>query len=261
METNNSNPIQSADRIFSILEKLADNGPMRIIDLSETLQLHKSTVHRLLASLMSMGYVIQNEQSGSYALTYKLVELSGKILQNTDILNLVRPIAERLSRASDETVHFVKRTGCSVLYLEKLESQSVKSRSVRLTSQIGLTRPMYCSAVGKAILAELDDSEVDAIWSDSEIIKKTDYTITSLKLLKKELKLTHERGYALDNEENELGIRCIAVPVFNFNNEPEYALSISSLLGRMPDERLEELASLLRSASKELSEILGAESH
>lgn len=257
MDTNNTNPIQSADRIFAIMESLAEHGPMRIIDLSESLGLHKSTVHRLLASLISMGYVTQNEQTGAYSLTYKLVELSGKILKNTDILTLVRPYAGQLSEACDETVHFVKRSGTSVVYLDKLESQSVRARSFRLSSQVGLTRPMYCSAVGKVILAYLSEEEVESIWHSCTIEKHTEYTITDLRVLKKELALIRERGYAVDNEENELGIRCIAVPVFDYHDKPEYALSISSLLSRMPDERLGELAGLLTETSRNLSKVLG----
>ena len=252
-----SNPIQSADRIFAILEALAEHGSMRIIDLSELLDLHKSTVHRLLASLISMGYVTQNELTGSYALTYKLVEMSGKILKNADILNLIRPYAEQLSNSCDETIHFVKKTGNNVLYLEKLESQSVKSRSFRLSSQVGLTRPMYCSGVGKVILAYLPDQEVEQIWNSSDIVKKTAYTITDFGQFKKELKAIRSRGYALDNEENELGIRCIAVPVFDYHDTPQYALSISTLVSRMPDERLEELSGQLIAAPKEMSRVLG----
>ena len=252
-----SNPIQSADRIFAILEALAEHGSMRIIDLSELLDLHKSTVHRLLASLISMGYVTQNELTGSYALTYKLVEMSGKILKNADILNLIRPYAEQLSNSCDETIHFVKKTGNNVLYLEKLESQSVKSRSFRLSSQVGLTRPMYCSGVGKVILAYLPDQEVEQIWNSSDIVKKTAYTITDFGQFKKELKAIRSRGYALDNEENELGIRCIAVPVFDYHDTPQYALSISTLVSRMPDERLEELSGQLIAAAKEMSRVLG----
>ncbi|MCR5323240.1 MAG: IclR family transcriptional regulator [Lachnospiraceae bacterium] len=258
MENTTNNPIQSADRIFSILEALADRGSMRIIDLSELLGLHKSTVHRQLASLVSMGYVIHNEQSGEYSLTFKLVELSGKILKNMDILNLVRPYAEKLSEKCDETVHFVKRSGEVVLYLDKVEAQSVKMRSVRLSSQIGLSRPMYCSGVGKAIMAQLSDQEVTEIWNNSTIEKKTEKTITDLKTLKKELKETLKRGYALDNEENELGIRCIAVPVYDYRNQPIYAMSISTLVGRMPDDRLEELAKLLKETVANISRVLGS---
>ncbi|MBO4416413.1 MAG: IclR family transcriptional regulator [Lachnospiraceae bacterium] len=256
--TANNNPIQSADRIFSILEALADHGSMRIIDLSELLGLHKSTVHRQLASLVSMGYVIHNEQTGEYSLTFKLVELSGKILKNMDILSLVRPYEEKLSSICDETVHFVKRSGNIVLYLDKVEAQSVKMRSVRLSSQIGLSRPMYCSGVGKAIMAELSEHETEEIWKNSVIEKKTEHTITDLKTLKKELKETLKRGYALDNEENELGIRCIAVPVYDYRNEPVYAMSISTLVGRMPDSRLSELADMLKQTASDISRVLGS---
>lgn len=257
MDNSTSNPIQSADRIFAILEALADRGAMRIIDLSEQLELHKSTVHRLLASLISMGYVTQEEHSGAYRLTFKLVEMSGKVLKNTDILSLIRPFAERLSSSCDETVHFVKKAGNNVLYLEKLESQSVKARSFRLSSQVGLMRPMYCSAVGKAILAYLPEDEVDSIWNSSDIEHKTEFTITSLTKLKHELKQIREVGYAIDNEENELGIRCLAVPIFDYHDTPEYALSVSTLKSRMPDERLVALSDQLIETAHDISKVLG----
>jgi len=252
------NPIQSADRIFAILETLADNSSMRLIDLSEKLELHKSTVHRLLASLISMGYVTQSVHTGTYSLTFKLVELSEKILKNTDVLRIIHPYVTNLSNLCEETVHFVRRVGENVLYLEKQESQSVKSRSVRLSSQVGLTRAMYCSGVGKAILAKLPDEEVEEVWNNSTIEQKTEYTITSLDALKKELAEIRKKGYALDNEENELGIRCIAVAVTDYKNRPTYAISISTLTGRMPDERIPELADMLISTAGTISELLGS---
>lgn len=258
MEAGSTNPIQSADRIFAIMESLAEHGSMRITDLSELLGLHKSTVHRLLASLISMGYVNKNESTGIYSLTFKLVELSQKILKNTDILNIAHPFIEKLGETCKETVHFVQRTGDSVTYLEKLESQSVKARSFRLSSQVGLKRPMYCSGVGKAILAQLGEDEVRRIWGASVIEKRTEHTITELSDLLKELETIRKVGYALDNEENELGIRCIAVPVYDYSNRPLYAISISTLAGRMPDERIPELAEAIIDTSKALSHVLGS---
>lgn len=253
MEDRNTNPIQSADRIFTILETLAEHGSMRIIDLSDMLGLHKSTVHRLLASLISMGYVTHNEASGAYSLTFKLVEISGKILKNTDILTLVHPYMLELSEKCEETVHFVQRSGNTVIYLDKTEAPSVKARSFRLSSQVGLTRPMYCSGVGKAILAQLPTEEVADIWNSCTIEKRTEHTITSLEALNRELETVRETGYALDNEENELGIRCIAVPVSDYRGRPIYAISISSLSSRMPDERMPELAALLAETASKLS--------
>ena len=116
---------------------------------------------------------------------------------------------------------------------------------------------MYCSAVGKVILAYLPEEEVKSIWDSSDIVKKTDHTITDLMTLKKELELIRTRGYALDNEENELGIRCIAVPVFDYHDTPQYALSVSTLVGRMPDERLGSLSEQLLNTARDISRVLG----
>lgn len=254
MET--KNPIQSAERIFSIIETLSANGPMRLIDLSEVIGLHKSTVHRLLTSLISMDYVAQNEIDNTYFLTFKIVELSGMLLKNTDILSIIHPYAMELSEQCGETVHFVKRIGCEVMYLDKLESASVRSRSVRMASQVGFKRSMYSSAVGKSILAYLPEEEVRAVWDNTNVEKKTQYTITTYDGLLKELEKIRGCGYALDNEENELGIRCIAVAVQDYHDSPQYALSISTLKSLFPDSRISELADCLFETKARLDSVL-----
>ena len=116
-EKEDKNPVQSAERIFQVLEMLADNGEMGLMEISAALGLHKSTVHRLLMSLIYMGYAKQDEATQKYMLTYKLVNMAGKILDRTDILQIARPYMERLSDISGETVHLVQREGNHILYI------------------------------------------------------------------------------------------------------------------------------------------------
>lgn len=252
------NPIQSAERIFQVLELLAEKGPTGLMELSGTLNLHKSTVHRLLMSLHYMGYVRQDKSTGKYALTFKIVDLSSKVLANQDVLSMTRSFLERLAEACKETVHFVQREGTEVVYIAKVESQSVKNSAICMASHIGLARPMYCSGVGKAMLAELDPDEVRRIWDASVIEAKTPYTITSYEELLRELELIREQGYALDNEENELGVRCIAASVASAGGTGKYAFSISAPVGRMPDDRITELARIVLKMKEILSVELGA---
>lgn len=250
------NPIQSAERIFQILEYIVANGPCGVVEIGNALDLHKSTVHRMLLSLTSLGYVTQDERTGKYEMTFKMVRLSSQILSKMDIFSIAHPRLEWLANVCRETVHLVQRVGNDVVYIDKVEPIGLDS-SIRMASHIGLLRPMYCSGVGKAILAELPLEEVRAIWEQSKPEKKTEYTITSLDRLEEELALIRKNGYAMDNEENEIGVRCIAAAVLDFQNKAKYAFSISAPVNRMTDERVAELAEHVLNMKKELSLRLG----
>jgi len=251
------NPVQSAERIFGVLETLAETGSIGLIDLSNRLKLHKSTVHRLLMSLICMGYAKQEEETGKYTLTFKIVELSGKVLSKVDIVSIVHPLIADLANDCRETVHFVQRRGTEVFYLDKVAPLNPRESAIRMASQVGLARPLYCSAVGKAILAEMTDEDVTYIWNNSVIEKKTEHTITMLEKLKKELNEVRKKGYALDKEENELGVRCIAVCVRNHQGQPNNAFSISAPAGRMTDERIENLAGDILKTKEAIHKVLG----
>lgn len=251
------NPVQSAERIFSVLETLAETGPIGLMDLSTRLELHKSTVHRLLLSLICMGYVKQEEETGKYLLTFKVVEISEKVLARVDIVSLIHPFITELANNCRETVHFVQRRGTEVFYLDKVAPLYPYESAIRMASQVGLARPLYCSAVGKAILAEMSDEEVEYIWNHSIIEKKTEHTKTSLAELKAELDEVREIGYALDNEENELGVRCIAVCVKNHRREPNNAFSISAPASRMTDERIKALAADILKTKEAIQKVMG----
>ena len=116
------NPIQSAGRIFQVMELLADRGEMGLLELSQELDLNKSTVHRMLSSLIYMGYARQNETTQKYCLSFKLVTMAGKLLERTNILPIARPYLENLSHLSGETVHLVQREGNHILYIDKVEA-------------------------------------------------------------------------------------------------------------------------------------------
>lgn len=250
------NPVQSAERIFQVLETLSD-GPIGLMDISKRLNLHKSTTHRLLTSLIYMNYAKQDEYTGKYTLTFKIVELSGKILSSIDMLSIAHPYVEHLAFKCQETVHLVQRNGNDMVYIDKVEPPTVRESAIRMASQIGLARPMYCSGVGKAILAELPVKEVEMIWENSIIEKRTEHTIVTLEHLLEELGEIHKKGYAIDNEENEIGVRCIAACIFDYHGKARHAFSISAPSSRMSEERIKELSRFVLQTKKELSKELG----
>lgn len=253
-EREGKNPVQSAERIFQVLEMLADHGEMGLMELSTALGLHKSTVHRLLMSLIYMGYAKQDEVTQKYMLTYKLVNMSGKILDRMDILQIAKPYMERLSDISGETVHLVQREGSDILYIYKIEA---KVGSIRMVSRVGMVHPMYCSGVGKAIMATLPEKEVKKIWDASVIEKKTDKTIITYEDMLTTLEEVRRNGYALDDEENEEGVRCVAASLRGYGKNVKYAFSISGPVSRMTRERVEELAVAMKKVQAELSRELG----
>lgn len=253
-EKETKNPVQSAERIFQVMEMLADNGEMGLMELSGALGLHKSTVHRLLMSLIYMGYAKQDESTQKYMLTYKVVNMAGKILERMDILQIAKPYLERLSDLSGEAVHLVQREGNNILYIYKIEA---KVGTIRMVSHVGMVHPMYCSGVGKAIMATLPEAEVRQIWDESEIEKHTDKTIVAYDELQKVLDEVRENGYALDDEENEKGVRCIAACLYGYKKEVKYAFSISGPTSRMTRERVKELSVDMKKVQEELSREIG----
>ena len=233
------NPVQSAGKIFQIVETLSETGPIGLVELSKLLGIHKSTTFRLLNSLIYMDYVKQDKQTSKYMLTFKILEVAGKLLDKIDIVSLVHPYIVELAEISKETVHLVQRSGNQTVYIDKVESET---GSIRMVSRIGTTIPMYCSGVGKAILATMPREEIEEIWKSSNIEKKTPFTITRFENLLSVLDEVKSKGYALDNEENEEGVRCIAASIPNKSGRAEYAFSISAPISRMSDEKIEELS-------------------
>lgn len=236
------NPIQVAGRIFSIIETLAANGPCGLLEISSSLNLNKSTVHRILNSLIYMGYVIQDASSSKYGLSFRICELSNQILMKNDIVDIVRPFLKELVAQTEETVHLVQLDHTKAVYIDKVESYS---NSVRMVSKVGKSIPLYCSGVGKAILADMPDEKIAAVWNESDIHSITPHTITSYELFMKKISVIRNQGFATDDEENELGVRCIAVSLSSCIGKSRYAVSISAPISRMGDERVKELARIL----------------
>lgn len=253
-EKETKNPVQSAERIFQVMEMLADNGEMGLMEISAALGLHKSTVHRLLMSLIYMGYAKQDESTQKYMLSYKVVSMAGKLLDRMDIMQVAKPYLERLSDLSGEAVHLVAREDNNILYIYKIEA---KVGTIRMVSHVGMVHPMYCSGVGKAIMATLPEKELRQIWNESIIEKKTDKTIVDYEEMLRVLEEVKRNGYALDDEENEKGVRCIAACLKSYQNEVKYAFSISGPTSRMTRERVKELSVDVKKVQEELSRELG----
>lgn len=249
------NPIQVSERIFHTIEHLAQSGPTGLQDLSHELGLNKSTVHRILNSLICMDYVRQDPETLKYSLSFKLCKIANQILSQNDMIDIARPYIRQLAELSGETVHLVQMDGLYAVYIDKVESSR---NAVRLVSMVGKSIPLYCSGVGKAMLADMPDERIQSIWEQSEITKITESTITDFGEFLELIKDIRKEGYALDNEENEPGVRCIAVSLKSFHGGPSYAISISAPKDRMDDCRIHELRELVLETKEKIALEMGS---
>lgn len=241
-DKNASAGVQSITRIFSLIEVLSAHPKGASLQaVSAESGLAKSTAHRLLASLISLGYAVQDSVTTHYRLTLKMFELSSGIVNDMDILSVARDHLDRLSRDADEAVHLVVQDGADTVYIYKADAGT---GGMRMSSHVGLRIPMYCTGVGKAILATQSYTDAERVWKQSDIRALTPHTITDFDAFIEQLRRVRADGYAVDDEENELGIRCVALAVPGMRGRAEAAFSISGLAARMPRPRIEELARL-----------------
>ena len=246
--------IQVLDRALAILNLLSAEGPdLSLGEISDKIELHKSTVHRLIMVLERHRLIERNSVNGRYRLGLKLFELGTRAVSQLDLRERARPVLERLVLETSETVHLCVLDDTEVVYLDKVEP----ARSVRMASSVGRRNPAYCTAVGKAILAYLPESQVEAIVRKHGLKAMTSNTITSFLDLKAELAAVRERGYAVDNEEIEEGVRCVGCVVRDFSGGPVAAISVSGPAFRISREKAKGLSRPVIAAASALSMQLG----
>lgn len=246
--------VQSVDRTLSILEVLSDyEAGLGITDLSEKVGLHKSTVHRLLATLIHKGYVRQNDETNRYELTLKLFELGNKKIEKMNIVTIAKPFIQELMEQTNEVIHLVIGEGAEIIYVAKVEPQ----KTIRMYSSIGKRIPMYCTSVGKSMMAYMNEEEVEKIWNISPIKKLTENTIVNLEDFKEHLKVVREKRYAIDEQENEIGIRCIGASILDYKGNVCGAISISGSTISFTEDKIEEFSKLLIEYAGKISRELG----
>ena len=246
--------VQVMDRALAILDVLGSKqGDSSLTELCIELHLHKSTLHRLMMVLESHRLVDKNPDTGRYRLGLKLFELGSKAIASLDLREQARPHLTRVQQETEETVNFAVLDQGEVLYIAKIEPQ----RNLRMAAHVGHRFPAYCTALGKAMLAELTEPEVDSILQGCEMRARTPNTITSPAILKDELRIIRARGYSVDDEENDEGARCVGVAVRNQNGSPVAAISVSGPASRVTKSKVPIIAKVLVRSAEELSRELG----
>lgn len=243
--------VQVLDRAINIIEFIGQQstGEAGLRELSVAMKLHKTTTHRIAHVLESRGLLRRGLDSNRYRLGLHLYDLGCQALDHVDIRDEARPFMARVAFEVGETVHLAILDRIEVLYIGRVEAQ----RSLTMGSKLGGRNPVYCTALGKAILAYSADMEVEQILGACRMEARTRNTFTTAIALKRELERIRDRGYAIDDEEIEDGIRCIAAPLLSPANRPMAAISVSGPSSRITPNRFELIGKTILKAVRELS--------
>lgn len=245
--------VNTVRKAVQILETLAGQPNQGISELARLLDLPKSSVHGILETLAASSLVERNGETGKYHLGVKLVELGNRAQLELDICRIAAPFLQGLNQEFDETVHLTVLDKDEVLYVDCIESR----RRLRTYSVIGIRAPLYCTSVGKAILAFQSDDEIRRIVRGKGLLKITANTIDTEERLFREVSLIRKNGYAVDNMEHEEHLRCVGAPIRNARGEVFASLSISGPAERNTPERIELMAPFALRACMEISRRIG----
>jgi DNA-binding IclR family transcriptional regulator len=237
-----------------VLELLAAAAPagLSVSQIAERAQLNRVTAHRILAAYKAHGFVRQDGSGEPYRLGFKLVELAQSVLSESDLVRLAQPVLDELVEQAGETCHLAVLDGAEAVYVAKVES----SHAVRLVSRVGLRLPLYCTGLGKALLAWMDEPRAARLIDQQSFERRTNHTIVSRPALLAALQETRERGYALDLGENEVGVRCVAAAVRDREGRPVAAVSVSGPEARLPTEALDDLGRLVARTTASIASTL-----
>jgi DNA-binding IclR family transcriptional regulator len=252
-----SAPVGVVTKVLRILETLheAPSG-LQLKDVAHQTAINKSTAYRFLAHLEHEGYVFR-DSTGAYAIGVRLARLASGSSYQTTLRKLSRPILQQLWRLTGETVNLAVLDGREVLYLDVMES----SHTVRLVSQVGIRRPVYCTALGKVMLAFIPEEEHPYFFSGMTFERFTPQTLKSVAQLRKDFASIRQRGYSIDNEEAYLGSRCIGAPIFDSSGKVAAAVSVSGPTTRVTKEKVPSFAGAAKSAAAAISRSLGYAFH
>ena len=249
------NTIKSLDRALEVLETLSDLGGSTLSELADAADQSPATVYRVLITMEGRGMVEFNPTEQLWNIGPRAFLIGSKFLRRTNLVERARPILRRLMEATGETANLGVERGGQVLFLSQVETHA----SIRAFFPPGTLSPMHSSGIGKALLAQLSDERLDDIIAEHGLEQFTTFTLTSRLALDTDLIETRDRGYSIDAEERNAGMKCVAAPVFDASGEVVAGISVSGPSSRIPDEKIAEIGGNVAKAATELSCAIGAD--
>jgi DNA-binding IclR family transcriptional regulator len=232
---------------------LARDDEIGLSELASLSGLNVTTTHRIVLTLVKRGYLSQKQKRQKYSLSTKFLQYSNVLSRRMKIRDIAFPIVDALNKMVGESVNIAILDRNEVVYIEHIES----SKSLRIFTQVGNRVPLYCTGVGKIFLANMTDEELGKALSSTDLLPRTVNTITDIERLKQELELVKTEDVAADNEEIEIGVKCIASPVRNREGSIIAAISVSGPTARLSNKRVNEIKTLVKSCAAEVSRALG----
>ena len=246
--------VSAAVRVLAVLDQLSRQRAVGLEELSRQIKLAKPTVYRFLLTLQELGYA-RRVDGERWAMTMKLFNMGSRALDHLDLHAAARPIAEALADDLGETVHMGVLDGDSAVYVLKIESKY----TIRMYSRVGRRMPLYCTAIGKVLLAWMTPEEREEALAGVRLVAFNPRTITTREALEAEIELVRQKGYAVDREEREEGLYCIGAPVFDYTGAVVAAISVSWPAFRFSSGEEDEKIARTKDAAARISAILGYE--
>lgn len=243
--------IRSVSRALELLKAFSGaQSELSLAEISRRLNLNRSTAFRLIVTLQAHGYLEKDRETGKYRIGVTCLELGSVFLNQSDIRKEALPILNGLRDGCKETVHLGRLAGAEVVYLEKFDGLLPIGI---MGSRVGGRAPAYCTGLGKAMLAYMPEGEIRQLYAESDLPHFTPNTITDLEELFRELARTRERGYAIDNEEHEPDVKCVAVPIWDYRQNVVRAISVAGPAVRIDRGMAEGLVSRVQEAGRAIS--------
>lgn len=252
-EQEGTNHVRSVERTLLLIELFTQSRqPFSISDLAAASQLPASTVHRLVRSLMQLGYVTQHAKSKRYGLGRGIAELGRAMLLKYEFSQHAEPYLVRLAQDTGESATLAALYGTGIMYLSQIESSSL----MRVAVPVGTTAPLHCTAPGKVFLADFQPGLFNRAIQFGGLEHHTAHTITSKARLEEHLQEVRQRGYAVDDEEFTEGARCVSAPLRGSSGAVSAAISVAGPATRLTKDRIPEIAEIVRDIADEFAHAL-----
>jgi DNA-binding IclR family transcriptional regulator len=246
--------VPAVKRAFDVIELLAkEESPLGISEIRRALGLPVSSTANIIYTLTDLGYLERNESDSSYRLSVKLLGIARRAQDRLDLVSRCHGLVQDAVRESGLTGHLAVLRDGESMYIDRVPSNSM----VQVNSYIGQRWPPHTSAVGKAILAFMPESELDRLLKQMTLNKRTRYTITSLPVLLRQLRTFRRLGYTWERNEGEVGLACVAAPIFGPGHEVLASMSLTGATHQVSPIRTPTLGNLLKKYTQQMSRRLG----
>ena len=247
------NTIKSLDRAMEVFEFLSQAQGQTLSSLARDMNQSPATVYRVLVTLEGRGLVEFDATDQVWHIGARAFIIGSRFLRRTSLVDRARPLLRRLMEATGETANLGIEQGGHVLFVSQVETHA----SIRAFFPPGTLSRLHASGIGKALLSHMHDTRIDRFLSETPLERFTEFTLTDRKSLIADLETTRQRGFAIDGEERNLGMRCIAAPVFDIHGEAIAGISVSGPISRVSQDHVPELSAAVLEAARDLTAAIG----